>query len=162
MQMISAKKYIVIALIIMFFASSNCFAFHSNKIIPEQFEENNTVEIRGYFFYQDHCFSVVIPEGVTGMDHDGPQSHHGFGAILSNDPYQAYLYVGTEPGGIVNENGDVGTLNDQAKKVIKQYINNGAVIIDKKIMNMNLDSLPAIRVTCNIQVISRLFAICPG
>lgn len=67
-------------------------------IVPPEFEEDNDVQHRGYYFHPDHCFSVVIPEGVVGRTSSQPSSQHGFGVLLSKAPRASYLYVGGDPG----------------------------------------------------------------
>ncbi len=118
------------------------------KIIPEGFEEYNKVELRDYFFHPDHCFSVIIPDKVVGRDHSEPQSHHGFGAVLSKPPRAAYLYVGTEPAGLAeDDNGNPGSPAGQAGQAIKWLVQDGATIIRKDIKKTELGGLPAVRST---------------
>jgi len=138
----------IIVIVLFFLSVLPSLANDCGKIIPEKFEEYNKVELRGYFFHPDHCFSVVIPDNVVGRDHSEPQSHHGFGAVLSKPPHAAYLYVGTEPAGVVeDENGNPGTPEDEARQAIKWLVKDGATIIRKDIKKAKLGGLPAARAT---------------
>jgi hypothetical protein len=140
------KAIVVTVLFLLFVLPS--LANDCGKIIPEKFEEYNKVELRGYFFHPDHCFSVVIPDKVVRRDHSEPQSHHGFGAVLSKPPQAAYLYVGTDPAGVVeDDNGKPGTPEDEAKQAIKWLVQDGAIIIRKDIKKTKLGGLPAARAT---------------
>lgn len=136
----------IIATILLLLSALPSLAGDCGNIIPEKFEEYNTVELHGYYFHPDHCFSVIIPDKVLGRDHSEPQSHHGFGAILSKPPQAAYLYVGTEPAGLLEgEDGDQGTLKGQAGLAIKWLVQDGAIIIKKQITRVRLGGLPAVR-----------------
>ncbi len=140
------KKTMLIGICLLLTLSTRAFGGQCGLVIPDRFEEYNDVQLHGYYFHPDHCFSVVIPKSVTGRDHSEPQSHHGFGAVLSKEPHAAYLYVGAEPAGILDdENGNTGTLASEARQRLQWLKDEGAIILQHSQKKTIIGGLPAVR-----------------
>ena len=110
----------------------------------KDFVKNNDVELTGYYFHPDHCFSVIIPKGIIGRDNTGPSSHHGFGAILPKETGSDYLLVqGDWEAELDNPHDIAGSLNQIIITRLKWIAEDNAVILKKKVEDTILANLQA-------------------
>jgi hypothetical protein len=115
----------------------------------KDFEKNNDVEHRGYYFQPNHCFSVTIPKGITGRTSSDGGSQHGFGSVISHENGGSYLLVQGDYGAWLDDPDDETPRS--LKKVIRYRLSwlkkDKAKIIRRARRKTRLGPLPAIRST---------------
>lgn len=139
-------------------------------IVSPGFEEDNDVQHRGYYFHPDHCFSVVIPEGVVGRTSSQPSSQHGFGVLLSKAPRASYLYVGGDPGSWLDNDDSPRSLEKASRLRLKWLIEDRVTILQKRLQKTRLGELSAVRLvaiyrcpgSANKIVLDSIFALDSG
>ena len=141
-------RWIVIAFVCLILSAPVAYAADCGYMqFIEGFEKNNDIEHHGYYLQPNHCFSVIIPKGVTGRTSSEAASQHGFGALISHPDGDSYLLVQGDYGAWLDDPDDETPRS--LEKVVRHHLSwlgqDGVTTIRKTARKALLGPLPAVR-----------------
>ncbi len=137
-------RYVLIMVLLLMYAIPSVAEDCGHQEFIRDFLKYSELKLSGYYLHPDHCFSVIIPEGVIGRYSSQPSSHHGFGAVLPNERGTDYLSVLGDWGAILDNPQDtLGSLSQLVSLRLKWIEEKNALILRKEVTDTILDSLKA-------------------
>lgn len=104
---------------------------------PRGFGEEGSTAYRLAYVNRDACFSVRIPEGLTG--HGSGATEHGFGLVVPPNP-PGYIYVGADPNAWEAESAE-----QEARSFIDRRAEGPEALLSAETTKTTLGGLPAAR-----------------